>query len=74
MNEVKLGILTPHSAPGPEVELPSLSHGRVRTVVVRAGSPTELGASTEPAALAEAARTFRSSQVDAVAHASTTTG
>jgi len=74
MNQVTVGILTPHSAPGPEVELPSLSHGRVRTVVVRAGSPTELGASTEPAALEEAAGTFRSSQVDAVAHASTTTG
>src|SRR4051794_3431157 len=74
MNEVTVGILTPHLAPGPEVELPSLSHGRVRTVVVRAGSPTELGASTQPARLAEAAGTFRSSQVDAVAHASTTTG
>ena len=74
MNQVTVGILTPHSAPGPEVELPTLSHGRVRTVVVRAGSPTELGASTEPAALEEAAGTFRSLEVDAVAHASTTTG
>jgi maleate isomerase len=74
MNEVTVGILTPHSAPGPEVELPFLSHGRVRTVVVRAGSPTELGASTEPEAVEEAAETFRSSEVDAVAHASTTTG
>src|SRR3954452_5229388 len=74
MSAMTVGILTPHSAPGPELELPSLSHGRVRTVVVRAGSPTELSASTEPAALEEAAGTFRSSQVDAVAHASTTTG
>jgi maleate isomerase len=74
MSEVTVGILTPHHAPGPEVELPSLSHGRVRTVVIRAGSPTELGASTEPAALERAAGTFQSSQVDAVAHASTTTG
>jgi maleate isomerase len=74
MKEVTLGILTPHPTPGPEVELPSLSEGRVSTVVVRAGSPTELAASTEPAALQEAAATFRTSQVDAVAHASTTTG
>jgi|1186.fasta_scaffold67611_1 maleate isomerase len=74
MNEVTVGILTPHAAPGPEVELPALSHGRVRTVVVRAGSPRDLGASTNPAALEEAAATFRSSEVDAVAHASTTTG
>jgi maleate isomerase len=74
MNEMTVGILTPHSAPAPEVELPSLSHGQVRTVVVRAGSPTEPDGSTEPAALQKAAATFRSSQVDAVAHASTTTG
>jgi maleate isomerase len=69
-----VGILTPHAAPGPEVELPALSQGRVTTVIARAGSQAELRASTEPAALAEAARTFRSSGVDAVAHASTTTG
>jgi maleate isomerase len=51
-----------------------LSQGRVSTVVVRKGSPTELAASTDPAALEDAARTFRSEVVDAVAHASTTTG
>jgi maleate isomerase len=74
VNDVTVGILTPHSAPGPEVEMPSLSEDRVRTVVVRAGSPTELRASTEPPALEEAAATFRLAEVDAVAHASTTTG
>jgi len=46
----------------------------MRTVVVRAGSPTQLSASTEPSALEEAARIFRSSAVDVVVHASTTTG
>ena len=71
---LRVGILTPHVAPGPEVEIPALSRGRVTTVIARAGSQTELRTSTEPAALAEAARTFRSSEVDAVAHASTTTG
>jgi maleate isomerase len=74
MSEMTIGVLTPHSAPGPEVELPALSEGRVRTVVVRAGSPTQLSASTEPSALQEAARIFRSSAVDVVTHASTTTG
>jgi maleate isomerase len=51
-----------------------LTRGQVRTVVVRVGSPTELTASTAPGALQDAAQTFRSAQVDAVAHASTTTG
>jgi maleate isomerase len=74
MTEVTIGVLTPHSAPGPEVELPALSESRVGTVVFRAGSPTEPRASTRSGALREAARIFRASGVDAVAHASTTTG
>jgi maleate isomerase len=74
MSEMTVGVLTPHSAPGPDVELPALSEGRVRTVVVRAGSSTQLSASTKQPALQEAASIFRSSAVDAVVHASTTTG
>jgi maleate isomerase len=74
MGEVTFGILTPHAAPGPEAEFPALMRGQVRTVVVRVGSPTELAASTAPGALRDAAQTFRSARVNAVAHASTTTG
>jgi maleate isomerase len=71
---LRVGVLTPHAAPGPEVELPALSDGRVAIVMLRVGSPTELRASTGSAALERAARTFRPAVVDAVAHASTTTG
>jgi len=74
MTGVTVGILTPHAAPGPEVELPALSRGQVRTVVVRTGSPADPAASTTPEALQAAAATFRSAQVDVVVHASTTTG
>jgi maleate isomerase len=84
-----VGVLTPHSAAGPEVELPAMTRGRVATVVSRTGSPpeasqapsrpappahAELRASTEPAALARAAAIFRGSTLAAVAHASTTSG
>jgi maleate isomerase len=74
MGEVTFGVLTPHAAPGPEVEIPALTRGRVDIVVVRVGSPTELTASTAPGSLQVAAQTFRAARVDAVAHASTTTG
>jgi maleate isomerase len=69
-----VGVLTPHEAPGPEVELPSLTHGVVTVTVVRAGSPSDLRASTAPSAIALAASTFGSQGIDAVAHASTTAG
>jgi maleate isomerase len=74
VTELTVGVLTPHEAPGPEVELPALSQGRVSTVTVRTGSPTDLRASTTSDAIAEAARAFRPARIDAVAHASTTTG
>jgi maleate isomerase len=84
-----VGIVTPHAAPGPEVELPAMTRGRVATVVSRTGSPREaspspprtatpghaqLRASTEPAALDRAAVTFAGRTLAAVAHASTTSG
>jgi maleate isomerase len=72
--ELTVGVVTPHAAPGPEVELPALSHDRVGVVVARAGSPSDLLASTDPGALEPAARTLRAARVGAVAHASTTTG
>jgi maleate isomerase len=84
-----VGVVTPHAAAGPEVELPAMTRGRVATVVSRTGSPpeasqapsrpdppahAELRASTEPAALDRAAAIFRGSTLAAVAHASTTSG
>jgi maleate isomerase len=88
-DRLTVGIVTPHAAAGPEVELPAMTRGRVATVVARTGSPPEasqapsltappshavLLASTEPAALDRAAVTFGGRTLAAVAHASTTTG
>lgn len=88
-NRLAVGVVTPHMAAGPEVELPAMTSGRVVTVVCRTGSPPEasqaplatvpsahleLRASTELAAIDRAAATFRGTMLDAVAHASTTSG
>jgi len=77
-----VGVVTPHSAPGPEVELPAMTGGRVATVLSRTEAPlgkpvsahAGLRASTEPAALDHAAATMGSAVIAAVAHASTTAG
>jgi maleate isomerase len=86
---ILVGVVTPHMAPGPEVELPAMTHGRVIAVLHRTVSspatsqqqsptapPTHaaLHASTGPAALGRAAATFTDKTLAAVAHASTTTG
>ena len=88
-NGLTVGVITPHAAPGPEVELPAMSSGRLATVVSRTGSPSapshtssrtaaparsELRTSTEFAAIDRAAFTFGDQTLAAVAHASTTTG
>jgi maleate isomerase len=88
-DRLTVGVLTPHAAAGPEVELPAMTRGRVAAVVSRTGSPpdasqapsrttppahAELRASTETAALDRAAMTFRGKALAAVAHASTTSG
>lgn len=88
-DRLTVGVVTPHAAAGPEVELPAMTRGRVTTVVSRTGSPleaspapsrtaplvhAELRASTEPAALDRAAVTFSGRTLAAVAHASTTSG
>jgi maleate isomerase len=87
--QLRVGVLTPHTAPGPEVELPALSHGRVDTIVARAETPSdapgppaglprpavfELRARAGPDVLDTSAATLRNRSIDAVAHASTTTG
>jgi maleate isomerase len=85
---LKLGVLTPHAAGGPEIEIPDLSKGRVTVTVTRihpqenaagtetTGPPTAqaLRALARPEALDIAAARFGDGSVDVVAHASTTTG
>jgi maleate isomerase len=87
-DRLTVGVVTPHAAAGPEVELPAMSGGRVATVVSRTGTPpdapqaphtappahAELRASTEPAALDRAAASFTGRTLAAVVHASTTSG
>jgi maleate isomerase len=88
-DQLTVGVVTPHAAAGPEVELPAMTRSRVATIVFRTGSPpqasqapsqtgaiahAELRASTEPAALDRAAVAFAGSTLAAVAHASTTCG
>lgn len=70
-DRLTVGVVTPHAAPGPEVELPAMTGGRFATVVSRTAS---LRASTEPAALDRAAEAFEGTTLTAIAHASTTTG
>jgi maleate isomerase len=89
VDRLTVGVVTPHTAAGPEVELPAMTRRRVTTVVSRTGSPPEavrassrpappahpeLRASTEPTALNRAAVTFEGRALAAVAHASTTSG
>jgi maleate isomerase len=84
-----IGVVTPHAATGPEVELPAMTRGRLATVVSRTGSPpeasqgssrtapaahAELRASTQAPVLDGAAVAFIGRTLTAVAHASTTSG
>jgi maleate isomerase len=85
---VTIGVLTPHAAAGPEVELPAMAPGLVTAVVARirpddaeadgGATPPEtasgLRALALPALVDRAAAGFRRGSVDAVAYASTTTG
>jgi maleate isomerase len=88
LDELTVGVVTPHLAEGPEVELPAITGGRVATVTSRTSSPAEasrvptgttptehaqLRASTGDAALDRAAGAFIGRTLAAVAHASTTT-
>jgi maleate isomerase len=83
---LRVGVLTPHAAAGPEVELPDMAPGRVRAVVARirpAGATaswtppsaaTELRALAAPSSVDGAAATFRGGSVEVVAFASSTSG
>ena len=85
---LRVGVLTPHAAAGPEIEIPDMSRGRVTVTLARIRSPesaagTEssgppsaraLRALTRSGAVDEGAARFGDGSVDVVAHASTTTG
>jgi maleate isomerase len=85
---ISIGVLTPHAAPGPEVELPDMAPGQVVIRVSRvvatgatvstAGppptSPSGLRALTAPSALDTAAAAFAPGSVDAIGYASTSAG
>jgi maleate isomerase len=88
-DQLTIGVITPHVAEGPEVELAAMTAGRVAALMSRTWSPAEasrvatgtapsdhaeLRASTEPAALDRAALAFSGRRLATVAHASTTTG
>ncbi len=89
IDRLMVGVVTPHEAAGPEVELPAMTRGRVATIVSRTGPPpgaaqtpsrmpptahAYLRASTETDALDRAATTFMRTTLSAIVHASTTTG
>jgi maleate isomerase len=73
-----VGVLTPHATPGPELEIPTMSSGRVATLVsripVRGGIPEQLRNGTRPSVLDAAAGAFAPGSVDALAYASTSSG
>jgi maleate isomerase len=81
-----VGVLTPHAAPGPDVEIPAMTAGLVDVVVARQGAepPTTAAGlralatlpSLQPAAasLQPAAASLCEAAVDVIAYASTTTG
>jgi maleate isomerase len=83
---LRVGVLTPHAAAGPEVELADMAPGRVTAVVARvrpAGAtaswtpPTSasgLRALAAPSTVDRAAAPFRTGSVEVVAFASTTSG
>ena len=81
---LKVGVLTPHAAVGPEIEIPDMSQGRVTVTVARirapenaagtesTGAPTALRALTRPVAVDGNSACFGDGSVDVEAHASTT--
>jgi maleate cis-trans isomerase len=83
---LKVGVLTPHAAAGPEIEIPDMSQGRVTVTVARirapknaagtesTGAPAAPRALTRPEAVDGDAACFGDGSVDVVAHATTTTG
>lgn len=79
MEMLRIGVLTPHAAAGPEEEFPAMAPGCLVTRVVRVSrgdgdpptTPPALRALTTPAVLDDAAEPLADS-IDAVGYASTT--
>jgi maleate isomerase len=84
---IRIGVLTPHAAVGPEAEFPAMAPGRVLTCVARVtadsaavgggAEPTTqpgLRALTAPPLLDEAAELLGRGSVDAIGYASTSSG
>ena len=81
---IRIGVLTPHFASGPEVEFPAMVPGRLTTclarvspelatVGVRAGRPTSSELSVLRRSLAEAAELLAHRSLHAIGYASTST-
>jgi maleate isomerase len=80
---IRMGILTPHAAPGPEAEFPTMAPGRIMirvkrvadAVVGRVGTnppaPTEVRRLAGPPLLEAAADSLAGLQIDVVGYAST---
>ena len=82
---ISIGVLTPHAAAGPEVELPDMAPGQVVTRIARISatgatrsepptSPSGLRELTEPSVLDSAAGALVRASVDVIGYASTSTG
>jgi maleate isomerase len=69
---IRIGVLTPHAAKGPEEEFPAIAPGRVETTVVRVASDEVAGARTmtDPR-LDEAAESLAVGSIDVIGYAST---
>ena len=79
---IRIGVLTPHAAPGPEVEFAAMAPGRLGTRVARILGTAETGNPASPAALRafttarfleRAAEQLVTDPIDVIGHASTTT-
>jgi maleate isomerase len=71
---IRVGVLTPHAAIGPEAELPAMAPGRVITCVARISTDAVEASSPAPpapSALDEAAETLRRGALDTIVYAST---
>ncbi|MFI5710964.1 hypothetical protein [Kribbella sp. NPDC051620] len=81
-----VGVLTPHAAPGPEVEIPEMASARLDVVVARVSqledstrpappsAAADLRTLATPSALRPALEALVEASVDVIAYASTTSG
>jgi maleate isomerase len=63
---IRVGVLSPHAAEGPEAELPAIAQGRIETSVVRLA-----GADAADPRLDQAAERLAAGGIDALGYAST---